>query len=428
MEQNIARFAAQQKMQEAQMAFQREQAAGQMQEAAAWADDAKVLAPYQNAWAGWMNNPDAQMPMPPQVKSRQGQAVVNQLLTQGSQYGARARMAKELDEQSKIATKILTDEIASDRKLMEISGVDFRMPTQSNPKGYEVDQVKFQQALDASKRNQLLRSTGAGEMAAIGDEDMASAFGIPVDQVPALRERMGGVGGTIKFDRIPAAKAVVEQIKASGIPLTPEEEADAIAKYAVGGNAMNAPAPIAKDLQTEVKSFKLLDDSIAKIEAFNQKYGKDAFSKFVGPIDSLVVEKFASTFPASVRESAISDAKNIFEGIEKVVQGYRLGNFGTALTESETQRFLRILRDPSAADYERSIRNFRNNAGESIAATINPYKIAPNIPLDTKRRFLGGAPEKIETYPGEFQGRAQPQGQTNQVRVIRFDAQGNRIQ
>lgn len=401
MDQEAARFATQNKLAEAQLAFDRQRAAGDLQEAAAWAEDAKVLAPYQDAYRSWQNDTNQPIPSPPPVKSRQGIQIVNGLLNQASGYSAQARLAKARDEQQKLEYNLIAKEIEDDNKLIANTGKNFRMYTQSSPRGYERDPALYQEALDINARNQTFRSMSAGETTLLPDEEISRIAGIPIEEVPNFRKQQGST--RIELAKVQAAKDYVDQIEASLGPVSPKERATVTAQYMAGVNALNAPQYIVKDINSQATVTQLLDGVIGDIEQFNARYGKDAFSKFTGPIDSIVVEKFSKNFPSSVRDKAIADAKNIFETVATIVQGYRKGNFGLALTATEVERFMQILRDPNASDYERSIKNFRNNNMRAVQNGLNKYKFAPNIPLEVKETFIGMKP--VDTYQGELEAK-----------------------
>ncbi len=284
------------------------------------------------------------------------------------------------------------------------------------------DEPKLQAFRAAKRTQEALRSvSGATDVSLLTDETLAQMTGRPIEEIPALRETLASKG--IAFNKEPMALKFVESVKASGIPLTPEEEQDVKAKYYAGVGALNAPADAVKNLNSEARSFNLLNKAIEDIDRFNAEYGADAFSQFVGPIDKGVIEQAARRLPLDKQPKAIKDARNVFETVSKVIQGYRRGEFGTALSASESALFKGIVREPEFADYERSIKNFRNQLLRGIQFSAGQYKAAPNIPLSIRKQFFVEQPAEISTYEGDVRPTAAPS--TN--RVIRFDSQGNRI-
>lgn len=205
-------------------------------------------------------------------------------------------------------------------------------------------------------------------------------------QIKDLTKAIGGVrAGQVQT----AVENGVKALESSGIPVTDADIAAFTSGAMVGNGAVNASAAVVKNLESENSVFQNLDEAISHIERFNTKYGDRAFEDFVGPLDSAITKldsKWKSTKNLPEKEKR---AIEIFRETARIVQGYRNGQFGTALTGNETESFKGIVADPSFNDYEDALKTFRNGAGRSVRIYVNDHKLAPNISLEIKKRFLG---------------------------------------
>jgi hypothetical protein len=352
----------------------------------------------------WATNPTGnKIPERPQITSKVFNAAIDGKMNQYREFLPAQTEANEKKAIQDLKRQIMVGRLNSDRELMGKTGIDFLVVDPSQPDGYRRDEELRQQALKMSGQQNLMRSvSGPTDVALLSDEDLAKSAGVSIDAVPALRKQIG----TSRFEiaKLQGARDYVDNLS-TVITMDDREKAFVISKYMGGVNALNAPARVVKDIDSQVQVTEMLDDAIGAIKTFNTRYGENAFSKFTGPIDSMVVEKFAKNFPTGVRQSAISDARNIFNNINFVIQGYRSGQFGTALSGQEIKRFLGIVSDPNASDYERSVKQFRNSNMNSVAKYVKRYRFSPNIELDVKDKFLGGNMKPVETYEGEFEAR-----------------------
>ena len=402
MEQAMADALVRQNLQDAQAQMYRQRMSEAIQESEANKADLPLMAQFMNQASIYAEDTTGQ------VKAPEAPVFQNPRMTIQAQNVLRDARAKNVGMRAQ--AKRVDDAI-------EAGAVTF------GPNGQMTIDEQRLQSFQAAKRTQdALRSvSGATDVSLLTDETLAQMTGRPIEEIPALRETIASKG--IAFNKEPMALKFVESVKASGIPLTPEEEEDVKAKYYAGVGALNAPADAVKNLNSEARSFNLLNKAIEDIDRFNAEYGADAFSQFVGPIDKGVIEQAAKRLPLDKQPKAIKDARNVFETVSKVIQGYRRGEFGTALSASESALFKGIVREPEFADYERSIKNFRNQLLRGIQYSAGQYKAAPNIPLSIRKQFFVEQPEEISTYEGDVR----PTSASATNRVIRFDSQGNRI-
>jgi hypothetical protein len=391
-----------------------------VEEKTAQVADFRLFNDFMRGLDNWAMNPTGnQMPERPQITSKVFNAAIDGKMNQYREFLPAQTAANERKAIADMKRQIMVGRLSSDRELMGKTGIDFLVEDPSQPDGYRRDEEKRQQALKMSGQQNLMRSvSGPTDVALLSDEDLAQSAGISLDAVPALRKQIG----TSRFEiaKLQGARDYVDNLS-TVIPMDDREKAYVISKYMGGVNALNAPARVVKDIDSQVQVTELLDDAIANINAFNERYGKNAFAAFTGPIDSMVVEKFAKNFPTGVRQSAISDARNIFNNIKFVVQGYKSGQFGTALSAQEIKSFLGIVSEPDASDYERSVRQFRNSNMKSVEKHVKRYRFSPNIELDVKDKFLGGNMKPVETYEGEFE--AEERAELERLRALKAASQ-----
>ena len=382
------------------------QLAEAVEEKTAQVADFRLFNDFMRGLDNWAMNPTGnQMPERPQITSKVFNAAIDGKMNQYREMLPAYQEAQANKELIETKRRFMVDEKNEDLRRIRESGIDYTIPDNNEPLGYRRDPVKYEQAMKTLGRNQMMRSvSGAAELSMLDPKDIADATGRDPQVIQKVLEQTGGA--RIAFNKEPAAIQYADRLKKtleeSGIELTQAEYDEAVLRGMAGTNALNVGAKELGMLKSENKAIKLIDNNIAKIEEFNAKYGPNAFATFVGPIDSMVVEQFASRFPADKRQAAILDAKNIFSNMSRVIQEYRLQNFGTALTLTEVQRFLQIIRDPNSADYERSLKNFRNGALESIQSQLGSVKVMANVPTEIKQLFRA---KPVETYKGEFEAK-----------------------
>lgn len=246
-------------------------------------------------------------------------------------------------------------------------------------------------------------------------DEVTNLMGQGFDEMEAFKtlrdNATGAYSGKVKMN----ADVMLSQLSAlkrEGIPYTQTDVEEFWSKVSAGGGALTADRKQIDQVKSEDKSFVLLDQASKDIDAFDAKYGKGAFDNFVGPFDSkrLQFQNWAIN-PKDVPE-ANREANRIFKKVNQVVQGYRRGEYGTALSASETNLFKGIVSDNTYANYADSFRDFRDNLGDSLGYSVNQYKLSPLLPIDIKKRWasayggVGGAagqPAQIPTGGAQMQ-------------------------
>lgn len=168
------------------------------------------------------------------------------------------------------------------------------------------------------------------------------------------------------------------------------------ARRAVRGS-VKTPARAMEAITTADRSIYQLENALQKIDAFNAKYGPNAFNEYVGPIDNPI-------FKATGKFKGLTDAekqtaKLIQQQIGMVVQDYRRGVFGATLTSNEQKNMDEIVGTPSANDYVLLAKGFNDNLKRGIGRTVSNYRFNSDIPLDIKKSYA----------PEIFKGQQQPQ-------------------
>ena len=231
--------------------------------------------------------------------------------------------------------------------------------------------------------------------------------------------------------------------------LDPNNKADvATASRAIRSN-LKTPTKIVDSVTAADSATYQLDNAFQKINAFNSKYGANAFNEYVGPVDEPLFRaegKFKGLTSAEKQT-----ARTIQQQIAQVVQDYRRGVFGQTLQPNEQKNMDEIVGTTRGNDYLVLVGGFNDNLKRGLKRTISNYKFNADIPIDIKRThapeiFVSGqvqerqpaaAPEQPISPQDVFKnirGNApqsstpvQPSsGQGN--KTMRFDARGNLIQ
>tara|TARA_R110000868_G_scaffold79664_1_gene226599 strand:+ start:1903 stop:3315 length:1413 start_codon:yes stop_codon:yes gene_type:complete len=209
----------------------------------------------------------------------------------------------------------------------------------------------------------------------------------------AARAISGGLGGAAGVRAREGMDSMVKALEGSGIYVPETFKQDAFQASIRGGmSAANANADTIKAVESENQAFQLIDQSLSEVDAFNAEYGKNAFSEYVGPIDAPFKKANAGMFDPSKLKQADADARQIFRGVNRVVQGYRRGEFGTSLTANETDAFKEIIPANTQADYVEGLRTFRDGGKRRLGVILADHVMDPNIRLPIKVRFLKSNP------------------------------------
>lgn len=232
-------------------------------------------------------------------------------------------------------------------------------------------------------------------------DDMSNLMGEGLSPVEALdqiqKNAKGGYAGKVII-AAQGMKSQVDALKRVGVEVRPEEVLDGWNRYTAGGGALTADRNEAKNIASEDKAYVILDQASKAIDSFNKKYGEGSFDSYVGPVDSWIAKyRNMSMDPKNVPQQA-KDAEAVFQKVNQVIQGYRRGQFGTALSASERDLFKGIISDREFSNYTDSIRNFRDNLGDTLKYSVGQYKLSPNVSLEIKKRWASSSqPANIPT-------------------------------
>ena len=253
-------------------------------------------------------------------------------------------------------------------------------------------------------------------------DDLSNLIGETGDASVALdqiqQNASGPYAGKVKI-AAQGMKSQIDALKRVGVDVKPEEVLDGWNRYTAGGGAMTADRKDAESIKSEDKAYTLLNQASQEIENFNKKYGAGAFDDYVGPFDNRRLRFQNVAINPKDLPAATSEANKIFQKVSQVIQGYRRGQFGTALTASESGLFKEIVSDPTYANYTDSFRNFRDNLGDSLTFSVGQYKLSPNVPLDIKKRWgsayqgIGGATGQGAPIPT-----GQPQPASSGIKIL----------
>lgn len=217
--------------------------------------------------------------------------------------------------------------------------------------------------------------------------------GVPADEAQKISTRLmeeKSPSGKAKW----AVEDIAEGLKQSGIPFTDAEKTSARGSYGQSGVALRAGPKMKENIQTEAASVELIDEIQKRIDKYEENYGIGSFNKAVGPIQNAERNLKRYLQDPSTMSDQEREANSIFQSVNQLVQGYRRGNFGTALTSNESKVFEGIVSNPNFSDYTERLDDFKNNIRKKVGIEVRQYKFAPDIPNDIKATFL----KEGETY------------------------------
>jgi hypothetical protein len=165
--------------------------------------------------------------------------------------------------------------------------------------------------------------------------------------------------------------------------LDPNNKVDvANASRAIRSN-LKTPSKIIDSVTASDSATNQLDNALQKIQAFDAKYGANAFSQYVGPVDEPFFRaegKFKGLTSAEKQT-----ARTIQQQIAQVVQNYRRGIFGQTLQPNEQKNMDDIVGTARGNDYVVLVGGFNDNLKSGLKRTISNYKFNADIPIDIKR-------------------------------------------
>ena len=230
--------------------------------------------------------------------------------------------------------------------------------------------------------------------------------------------------------------------------LDPNNKVDvATASRAIRSN-LKTPTKIIDSVTASDSATSQLDNALQKIQAFNAKYGANAFDQYVGPVDEPLFRAEGKFKGLSSAEK--QTARTIQQQIAQVVQDYRKGVFGQTLNPNEQKDMESVVGTARGNDYLVLIGSFNNNLKSGLKRTISNYKFNADIPIDIKRThapeiFVSNQQQSVGPKDQEEQqisaqdvfknirqtpqgvGLSQPASAQGKTR-IRLDAQGNIVQ
>jgi len=175
----------------------------------------------------------------------------------------------------------------------------------------------------------------------------------------------------------------------------------ATASRAIRSN-LKTPTKIVDSVTASDSATNQLDNALQKIQAFDAKYGTNAFSQYVGPVDEPFFRaegKFKGLTSAEKQT-----ARTIQQQIAQVVQNYRLGIFGQTLQPNEQKNMDDIVGTARGNDYLVLVGGFNDNLKSGLKRTISNYKFNADIPINIKRThapeiFVSGQRQDVQTVP-----------------------------
>jgi len=175
----------------------------------------------------------------------------------------------------------------------------------------------------------------------------------------------------------------------------------ATASRAIRSN-LKTPTKIVDSVTASDSATNQLDNALQKIQAFDAKYGANAFSQYVGPVDEPFFRaegKFKGLTSAEKQT-----ARTIQQQIAQVVQNYRLGIFGQTLQPNEQKNMDDIVGTARGNDYLVLVGGFNDNLKSGLKRTISNYKFNADIPINIKRThapeiFVSGQRQDGQSAP-----------------------------
>lgn len=206
--------------------------------------------------------------------------------------------------------------------------------------------------------------------------------------------------------RIRSAEEFGKQLSETRPDLKPEQIREAVTKYEQNPASLNPTNKEREALVADDEAARGLDQVASNIQKFNAKFGANAFDKFTGPIEGRI-QQFKSAYKGFTSEDE-KLARSIWSQAEQQIQGYRKGNFGTALTGTELSRFKRIVDDPESASYLETLGSFRESLKDSVSRRLENFPYAQNVPGRLYSEY--GNRKRGDWFMGDSKTNALPSG------------------
>lgn len=339
--------------------------------------------------ADFLNNPDPQgkIPQAPTFKSKTYQQEAFKAIQGLDQYSARARAMKAADnariQADKFDAEVMQDAVKYGAfKTDPETGFPMRAPNGVPMIDYQVLNAKKAEDRDLAKRR---------------TESLLA----------------GGVGNT-------KIQNAISDLAKQGI-LDPADEASVAEASSIIRAGAKVPAKTQSSVMAADNAVVQLDTAMKRVEAFNQKYGSNAFNEYVGPLDAPVFRAEGKYKGLTAEDK--KEARLIQQQIAKVVQDYRKDVFGATLTANEEKNMNDVVGTAAGNDYLLLIKGFSDNLKSGLGNQVKVLRYYPDLPADIKKRYAPGAfvsETVVQPVATPATGAA--------PRRLRFDAQGNLIQ
>ena len=314
----------------------------------------------------------ASMPALPRFKSKQFNQEATRLVNGLEPYSARAELIKK---QTKAAA--LADQLEGKRY---DNAIKYNALTRTDDGKYVIDD-----AMIATKRAEEERTKKLRDMSLTGQrwtrEGLKSALDsgtIDQQEYDQLLSTARVEGGVVEQRTQKNIKDLVDE----GL-LDPNNKVDvATASRAIRSN-LKTPTKIIDSITASDSATNQLDNALQKIQAFNAKYGANAFDQYVGPVDEPLFRAEGKFKGLTAAEK--QTARTIQQQIAQVVQNYRRGIFGQTLQPNEQKNMDDIVGTARGNDYLVLVGGFNDNLKSGLKRTISNYKFNADIPIDIKR-------------------------------------------
>lgn len=401
---DLAKFALQQEQQslasqQAALALQTHGYALQHQKEqdAFLAEDLPKVQEWQKQYLQWnaKGDPTAPFPQPPsdlksiaalkQIGDMTGPVIQNLPMAQNRFYAKQAYDG-QMDRLNK-AMDVLDQEGQHEIILNNDAGL--------NQNG-RIDPIKSKAIFDAAapilqrrqKEKEAIQASLFGARLAPGTDvyGMQNIPGGNKEVAQAAVKAVGGVAGQ-------KAEEAVKTLKAQGRISDPQEEQSVKVAYEQG--KASPPNDAIKTFNNADFAIAGLNKAFSLINDFNQKYGSpdrpDAFGDYVGPIDK---PKFSLTGKwKGLTTQEQKDAKDAQTQIKGVVDNYRKGLYGSALTPTEQKEFADLIGSANNNDYVNSVSSFMKTLKTANERIIRRYPYAQDFTVDTVKMY---APDLIK--------------------------------
>lgn len=155
------------------------------------------------------------------------------------------------------------------------------------------------------------------------------------------------------------------------------EDIDKAQMILQGKGAIEAPTQIVKSVTSDYPAARQLMQSLGAIEAFDAKYGKGAFQREIGPMDTKL-RRFTAKYSEDQSPQHI-EATQLLSGINTIVQGFRLGNFGTALSAGEREEFKKQLDSDDSNAFIPTLKSFSGTLADRVKMLTKDYEYDARI-------------------------------------------------